>query len=941
MKKIILLLQFFILPYCFFGQLVTTEPPLPIVTEPVTIIFDATEGSGGLAGYTGDVYAHTGVITQYSSGSSDWRYVKTSWGQNTPDTKLTRIGQDLYSLQVTPDIRGYYGVPAGEKILQMAFVFRSGVLVGGSYLQGKTSAGGDIFINVYEAGLSVSFSQPVQFPVIVKLNESFITEVNANEADSIFLFRDGSLLKADSGGYLKDTITATGYDKFLIKAMAKNQTGAVVDSFYYNVRPEVTVEDLPAGIRDGINYTGSQSVVLSLLAPHKEFIYVIGDFNDWDIDQAYYMKLTPDSLRFWVQIDNLSPGKEYVFQYYIDGEIKLGDPYADKVSDPWNDSYISNNTYPDLIQYPAGKTTGIATVLQTNQVPYNWEVENFTPPSTTDLVIYELLVRDFTSKHSYLGIIDSLDYLDSLGINAIELMPVNEFEGNLSWGYNPSFYFAPDKYYGPKNDLKRFVDECHKRGIAVILDLVLNHTYSQSPMVRMYFDGTNPTPDNPWYNVHSNFANTDAQWGNDFNHESPYTQAFVDSVNSYWMSEYKVDGFRFDFTKGFSNTYHPLTDEWGSNYDAERIVLLERMADEIWKRNPDAFVIFEHLSVNTEETVLANHGILLWGNMSYNYQEAAMGYHNDQHSNFSLISYKLRGWNDPQVVGYMESHDEERIAFKCVTFGNSSGDYSIQDTTTALRRLALNALFFFTVPGPKMVWQFGELGYDYTIEYNGRTGEKPIRWDYLNDFRRKYLYDFYGALIKLRTENPAFETTNFNLYVGSALKKIVLVAPGMNVVILGNFDVQAGTIVPGFTHTGTWYEYFTGQPFEVTDVSQPFPLEAGEYKLYTDVQLETPQIHTGLEEGNQKGSFMKVFPNPSEDFSIWVNLDSPGGLTLEVFDLAGRKVDEVFDGQLQSGLHEFGWSGSGAGLSQGIYLLKAVTDDHLQVLKLVYRWWRW
>ena len=86
-----------------------------------------------------------------------------------------------------------------------------------------------------------------------------------------------------------------------------------------------------------------------------------------------------------------------------------------------------------------------------------------------------------------------------------------------------------------------------------------------------------------------------------------------------------------------------------------------------------------------------------------------------------------------------------------------------------------------------MVWQFGELGYDYSIDYNGRTGEKPIRWDYPDDFRRKYLYDFYGALIKLRTEHPAFETTNFTLYVGAALKKIVLIHPEMDVVILGKF----------------------------------------------------------------------------------------------------------------------------------------------------------
>jgi len=602
MKYLILSFQLLIIPFYFFGQLVVTEPPLPVATASVTIIFDATEGSGGLAGYTGDVYAHTGVITQYSSGATDWKYVKTGWGENTPETKLERIGQDLYSLQVTPSIQDYYGVPANEKILQMALVFRSGTQVGGSWLEGKTDTGGDIFVNVYEAGLSVSFSQPQQFPVIIQIDEFFVAEVNANEADSVFLFMDGNLLKKAAGEYLIDTITATNFGKFLIKAMAANQTGTVADSFYYHVRPAVTVETLPAGIRDGINYTGDQTAVLSLFAPYKNFIYVIGDFNDWDISQDYYMKRTPDGQRYWVEINGLIPGKEYVFQYYIDSEIKVGDPYADKVSDPWNDSFISNSTYPDLIPYPAGKTTGIATVLQTDQQAYDWHVEQFTPPAVTDLVIYELLVRDFTAEHTYNALIDTLGYLEKLGINAIELMPVNEFEGNLSWGYNPSFYFAPDKYYGPKNDLKRFVDECHKKGIAVFIDLVLNHSYDQSPLVQMYFDGNKPTALNPWYNVNSNFMNPDAQWGNDFNHESLNTQAFVDSINSYWMSEYKIDGFRFDFTKGFGNNIKEIDeDPWGSIYDADRVRLLKRMADEIWSRNPLAVVIFEHLSNNDEE----------------------------------------------------------------------------------------------------------------------------------------------------------------------------------------------------------------------------------------------------------------------------------------------------------------------------------------------------
>ena len=667
-----------------FSQLVVTDPPLPVSNQAVSVTFDATLGDGGLAGYTGDVYAHTGMITENSISGSDWKYVKTNWGQNSADTKLTRIGPDLYQLDIGPDIREYYGVPGNEEILQMAFVFRSGVEVGGSYLTGKTESNGDIFVDVYEEGLSVSITKPALRPTLLELNDTLIVEISANDSDTIAYFNNGSFIKKIAGTMLTDTIIADQYGKFWLKAIATNDGGEAVDSTYYFVRSEVVVEDVPAGIRDGINYLDGSTVVLCLPAPGKEYIFVIGDFSNWELGDDTYLKQTPDGERFWVEISGIEPGKEYVYQYLIDGGLKIADPYCDKISDPWNDQYIDDETYPGLIAYPDGKTNGIASVLQTSQPEYNWEVTNFTPPDVEDLVIYELLVRDFTEKHSYQAVIDTLDYLEKLGINVVELMPVNEFEGNISWGYNPSFYFAPDKYYGPREKLKELIDECHKRGMAVLIDLVLNHSFGQSPFVQMYFDGSNPTEDNPWYNVHSNFLNPDAQWGYDFNHESSYTQDLVDSVNSYWMSEYKFDGFRFDFTKGFSNNIKGSNDPWGSNYDADRVRLLKRMADEIWARNPNAIVSFEHLAVNSEEEELAEYGILMWGNMNHEYGESAMGYP----SNLSYIDYRKRGWDVPHSLGYMHSHDEERLAYKCYQWGNlDNPDYNIKDTTVALERL--------------------------------------------------------------------------------------------------------------------------------------------------------------------------------------------------------------------------------------------------------------
>ncbi len=212
-----------------------------------------------------------------------------------------------------------------------------------------------------------------------------------------------------------------------------------------------------------------------------------------------------DSSWYWITINNLSPGTQYAFQYLIDGTLKVADPYSQLVLDPANDQYISSPTYPNLKPYPNGKTDHIAGVLQTGQTSFQWTDQNYQRPAKNKLNIYELWLDDFVANHDYTTFTDTLNYFQNLGINAIELMPINEFEGNISWGYNPDFYFAPDKYYGPADDLKRFVNECHKRGIAVIMDMVLNHSYGQSPLVRMYYDSATGkvTPDNPWYNVNS------------------------------------------------------------------------------------------------------------------------------------------------------------------------------------------------------------------------------------------------------------------------------------------------------------------------------------------------------------------------------------------------------------------------------------------------------
>lgn len=591
------------------------------------------------------------------------------------------------------------------------------------------------------------------------------------------------------------------------------------------INPDTPKEaPLPNGLKDGITVISDDSLAFVLFAPGKKTVHLIGDFNDWQESDQYQMY--KDGERFWIKIGNLQKEKEYICQYLIDKTIRVADPYTNRISDPDFDRQILTSVYPNMLAYPIGKTTEIAMVVSSDRKVYDWKIPNFKVENPDNLMIYELLIRDFTDDRTIKAVKEKIPYLKSLGVNAIELMPFNEFEGNDSWGYNPSFYFATDKAYGTSNDYKAFVDECHANGIAVIMDMVLNHSFGQSPMVRMYQDGDKVSPENPWYNVNS--PNQAYSWGYDFNHESKYTQQFVDSVCGYWLKEYKVDGFRFDFTKGFTNT---PGDGWA--YDAARIRLLKRMAAEIYKRKNDAIVIFEHLAENKEEKELADYGIYLWGNMNYNYCQATMGWENNA---FDWGSYKERGWSKPRLIAYMESHDEERLMYKNKMWGNESGSYKVQELATGLQRSAAAAVVYLSFPGPKMIWQFGELGYDFKLgntAEEGRLDKKPIRWDYMNVPERKALLDTYTAMLQLRKDNPAFSTTDYLVQTGEgAIKQILLRSAGNYIVTVANLGLQTIEASVRFEKIGQWREHFSGEQINIQNNQQKIILNPGEYRLY-------------------------------------------------------------------------------------------------------------
>ncbi|MCH8569396.1 MAG: T9SS type A sorting domain-containing protein [Balneolales bacterium] len=938
LKALFTLIFLIALSPALMAQVVTTDPEFPTEFEPISIFFDATEGTGGLAGYTGDVYAHTGVITNLSTGSSDWRYVKTNWGQNTPETLLDRIGDDLYQLDID-DIRAYYGVPENEDILKLAFVFRSDVPVGGGYLEGKDVGGADIFVDLFNDEFTISFSSPSSDPfnpTFAQIGETVEVRAAAfspeDDITEIRLLANGSVVASTttSNEILYDLqITQTG--RINLVAEADDSDGNTVSAeTYVVVNPEITEAAPPAGIEYGINYKDNDdtSLTLALWAPYIDFVYVIGDFTEWEIKPEFFMNrhtVNEDSVMYWVEINDLSPGVEYGFQYLIEGERRIGELYSHKMLDPWNDRFISDSVYPNLKQYPEGMTTGVVSILQTAAPEYQWQTNDFQRPDPRDIIKYELLIRDWMEESTYANLADSLDYLQRLGINVLQLMPVSNFDGNISWGYNPNFHLAVEKSYGPAHELKRLIDEAHSRGMAVTLDVVYNHATDLSPLIGLYGHQNNPLigPGHE-FNVF-----------NHLNHDHPKIKYWLDRANRFWIEEFRVDGYRFDLTKGFATNFNSQN---YNGYNAQRIANLKRMADAIWDVDPDSWVILEHFAANSEEKELSEwrqdegrYGMMLWGNHNFNYNEATMGWHNNNQSNFSGVFHQSRGWNTPNLVGYMESHDEQRLMYRNMQFGNSAAGYNVRDFETSIDRMKLAGAFFFTIPGPKMIWQFGELGYDIPLDETGpnRTAPMPVPWDdYLAEPARIDLYNTWRSIIALRRSSDAFRTEDVNLNLGSSVKRIYLNHEDMNVAIIGNFDVVQRTVAANVQQTGVWYDYFAQEQREFSTTNQEIVLNPGEFMILTTEFVELPSgglgTSTDPETDLQHPESFKLhqnYPNPfNPTTNVVYELSEPADITLEVFNVLGQRVSVLYNGTQSAGTHTATFDGSR--LTSGLYIVR-------------------
>lgn len=878
-----------------------------------------------------------------------------TWNNSNEANKLTyNAGSDTYTISFTPTT--FY---ARTNIGRIGFLIKT-----------KTGNGQSQNILSEVGSFQASLTNPLENSVNLLTSGSSlnITATNTNGNASYNLKANGLSINTNpaTSSYAFNHTNITSNQNYQLEITQAATT--IIKKFSVIVNPNVPNQALPAGLIEGINYNPNDATKATLVldAPYKDFVYVAGSFNNWQPNATYAMKKDPSSSKFWLELTGLTPGNIETYQYWVVKQspvpnspilVKTADPFSTLVLSPFDDPGIPNATYPNLPAYPTGQEREV-TVLQTGKANYPWQVTNFSKPKKEDLIIYEVLIRDFDADRNFQDVIDKIDYFKNLNINAIELMPIMEFEGNESWGYNTTFHMALDKFYGTEDKLRELVDVCHQNGIAVILDVALNHAFGRNPMIRMWMndpDGDGwggPSFENPYFNT---TAKHSYSVGEDFNHQSIYTQNYVKRVVKHWIEDFKIDGFRWDLTKGFTQNCSSGDQNCTNSYQLDRVNVLKAYADYSWSLDQTHYVIFEHLGGDSEEQEWANYrlgdaipkGIMMWSEIWNSYKNLAQGQAGD--INFDRMGHTAHGFTGKRALGYPESHDKDRIMYEMTQFGvTSNPSHNVRDLNTALLRMSALGAVTIPIPGPKMIWHFADLGMNNSIwtctngvvnsDYDGnndgdcKLSTKPQpQWanNWLGNANRNKIYNDWSRLNHLKINEAVFEG-NYVINSGSQTPRISIytgseTTPGSdlkNVIIIANFSVSSQNVNPNFPYTGTWYNLMDNSTINVANTSDVIPLGAGQFRIFGNkpATLSTNTIKATTE--------LILYPNPVKDtFSVNKKIEA-----LTIHDITG-KVVKSFKGNFGEN-HEFSISN----LPASLYIVKITNDakeeNTLKIIKL-------
>ena len=526
------------------------------------------------------------------------------------------------------------------------------------------------------------------------------------------------------------------YDSYLIETVIDGNSMIA----YNQSAIEVEVEPLPDDVVLGPNwindkmtlvvYAPSQSVMQVIISPAGE----IGSSSD-----ALVMKKASglDDV-WWLELD-LALG-QYDYEYLLLDGTRIPDPLSRRLE--------SNRT---RIEIGSG---GISTADD-----YQWQSNSYSRPDLDTLIIYEMHIDDYAAVGNGQGrfshIIDKLDYIKSIGINAIELLPITDFPGTHSWGYDPHLISAVESNYGTPEEFKKLVDQAHLRGIAVIMDIVWNHIRSSSPIWQIQ-----PNYElNPYIKLHNelNPNETEGSWGMlDWDHFNLQTVEYINQVNNIWLDEYRVDGFRYDATRMIGwNLNQPeyAIPAWTSiiaNADPTVYQIAEHLPADPWLVNSTSLTsswhdsfhdrLLDHIHGGNPSTLtLMNQVVRL-----YEYSNSGSNY---QYPN--------------QAVKYMVSHDEQSLIQEMVVFNNYTLDQArVKDK--------FYASILFTSQGIPMIFQGQEFGLQTgwnddngNGDYEEKLQYRPIDWSYLETDAAQSHLDHYKKLIQFRKSNPAISRGTF------------------------------------------------------------------------------------------------------------------------------------------------------------------------------------
>jgi 1,4-alpha-glucan branching enzyme len=479
---------------------------------------------------------------------------------------------------------------------------------------------------------------------------------------------------------------------------------------------------------------------------------------------------------------------------------------------------------------PFGRAAGLGTLsaftIDNNAQPFPWADAGFSVPEVDEMVVYELNVREF--NRDFQGVIDQLDYLRGLGVNVIELMPITNVKEDVEWGYTPLGYFAPDDRLGGPRGMKELVNACHQNGIAVVLDAVYAHAHPEFAYSLVYDTSGEP---NPMMGI---FAGEffEGRPGTDYTKD--FTRDYFFQLNQYWLREYHVDGFRYDYVPGMYDG--PV----GQGY-----------ANLVFRTYEDSKTLARFDAGNNRSKIIqcAEHlpdpaGILSQTYTNCAWQNGLLDRARDM-ARWSYVSEQFAHRLDPEFLGfpnefrnpatgesfpvapfqYIESHDHPR-------FINQIGQLRLRDLLGEFYgdrdryyKMQPYIIALYAAKGIPMLWNGQEFGENWGVPSWGvgrNLFERPLHWEYFYDPAGKALVRLHRIMGHLRHTHRALASRGFFFYYfdQSHLQQGVIAfrrdaaagggqAAESLLVILNFSDSDAEVWLP-FPTPGTWIEQIDG-----------------------------------------------------------------------------------------------------------------------------------